>query len=61
MNEHFQEYLRRIHEAGRMPNEQVIDTTDASPRGRPLAFDSTAGDHFRSRPFRNAAVGQGEM
>jgi hypothetical protein len=37
MNEHVKEYLRRIHHAGGMPTEQAIDTTDASPRGRPLA------------------------
>ena len=37
MNEHVQEYLRRIHHAGGVPTEQAIDTTDASPRSRPVA------------------------
>ena len=37
MNELVEEYLCRIHHAGGMPTEQAIDTTDASPRGRPLA------------------------
>ena len=37
MNEHVEEYLRRIHHAGGMPTEQAIDTTDASPRSRPVA------------------------
>jgi hypothetical protein len=37
MNELVEEYLRRIHQAGGLPTEQAIDTTDALPRGRPLA------------------------
>jgi hypothetical protein len=37
MNEHVQEYLRRIHEASGVPTEQAIDAADGSPRGRPLA------------------------
>jgi hypothetical protein len=37
MNEHVEEYLRRIHQAGGVPTKQAIDTTDASPRSRPLA------------------------
>ena len=59
MNEHVQGYVRRIHEATGMANEQAIDAADASPRSRALALDSTPGGHFRSRPFRNAAVGAG--
>ena len=35
-NDLVEEYLRRIHHAGGMPTEQSIDTTDASPRSRPL-------------------------
>jgi hypothetical protein len=56
-----EEYLRRIHEAGGVPAEQAIDTTDASPRSRPLA-PSTApraavsGVHFITPPSR-----QGKM
>jgi len=34
MNERVQEYLRRSHETGWVPNELAIDTADASPRGR---------------------------
>jgi hypothetical protein len=37
MNELVEEYLRRIHQAGGVPTEQAIDTTDASPRSRALA------------------------
>jgi hypothetical protein len=37
MNEHVEEYLRRIHHAGGMPTERALDTTDASPRSRPVA------------------------
>jgi hypothetical protein len=37
MNELVEEYLRRIHQASGLPTEQAIDTTDASPRTRPLA------------------------
>jgi hypothetical protein len=36
MNELVEKYLRRIRRAGGMPTEQTIDSTDASPRGRPL-------------------------
>ena len=36
MNELVEEYLRRIHQAGGVPTEQAIDTTDASPRSHPL-------------------------
>ena len=32
-----EEYLRRIHNAGGVPTEQAINTTDASPHSRPLA------------------------
>jgi hypothetical protein len=37
MNEVVEEYLRRIHQAGGLPTEQAIDTTDALPRSRALA------------------------
>jgi hypothetical protein len=37
MNEHVEEYLRRIHRPGGVPIEQAIDTTDTSPRSRALA------------------------
>jgi hypothetical protein len=37
MNEHVDEYLRRIHQASGVPTKQAIDTTDASPSSRPLA------------------------
>ena len=36
-NDLVEEYLRRIHQAGGVPTEQAIDTTDASPRGSALA------------------------
>jgi hypothetical protein len=55
MNELVQEYLRRIHHAGRVPTEQAIDAADGSPRSRPLALDSTPG----GRSFHNAAVRAG--
>ena len=56
MNEHVQEYVRRIHEATGMPNEQAIDAADASPRSRALALDSTPGGQLRDLPFHNAAA-----
>jgi hypothetical protein len=56
MNEHVEEYQRHIHQAGGLPTEQAIDTTDASPRSRPLAPRWHPGGRFRSRPFRNDAV-----
>ena len=37
MNVLVEEYLRRIHHAGGVPTEHAMDTTDASPRSRPLA------------------------
>jgi hypothetical protein len=37
MNELVVEHLRRIHHAGGVPTEHAMDTTDASPRSRPLA------------------------
>src|ERR1700683_4357365 len=56
-NELVEEYLRRIHQAGGVPSEQAIDTSDASPRARILAvFDSAPGGRFRGCPFHNAAV-----
>ena len=61
MNEHFQEYVRRIREATGVPGEQAVDAADASPRSRALALDSTPGGHLRGLPFHNAASGQGEM
>ena len=52
-----EEYLRRIHETGGMPNEKAVDTVGASPRNRLLAiFDSPPTDRFRGCPFHNAAV-----
>ena len=59
MNEHVQEYVRRIHEASGVPNEQAADAADASPRSRALALGSTPGGHLRGLPFRNAAVRAG--
>ena len=51
------EYLRRIHQAGGLPSEQAIDSTDAPPRARILAlFDCGPGVRFRGCPFHNAAV-----
>jgi hypothetical protein len=61
MNEHVQEYVRRIREASGVPSEQAIDAADASPRSRALALDSTPGGHLRGLPFHNAAVRAGEM
>jgi AcrR family transcriptional regulator len=56
-NDLVEEYLRRIHEAGGVPNEQALDATDGSPRSRLLAiFDSTPGGRVRGCPFHNAAV-----
>jgi AcrR family transcriptional regulator len=56
-NDLVEEYLRRIHQAGGVPSEQAIDSTDASPRARMLAvFDSAPGGRFRGCPFHNAAV-----
>ena len=52
-----EEYLRRIHETGGMPNEKALDAPGASPRNRLLAiFDSPPTDRFRGCPFHNAAV-----
>jgi AcrR family transcriptional regulator len=52
-----EEYLRRIHEGGGMPNEKALDTIDATARNRLLAiFDSPPADRFRGCPFHNAAV-----
>ena len=56
-NDLIEEYLRRIHHAGGMPSEQVIDTADASPRSRtpaPSIAPRTAvsGVHFITPPSR---------
>jgi AcrR family transcriptional regulator len=52
-----EEYLRRIHETGGMPNEKALEASDVSPRNRLLAiFDSPPSDRFRGCPFHNAAV-----
>src|ERR1700739_1870295 len=50
-----EEYLRRIHDTGGMPNEKALDTLGASPHNRLLAiFDSPPADRFRGCPFHNA-------
>ena len=59
MNEHVQEYVRRIREASGVPDEQAIDAVGASPRSRALALDGTPGGHLRGLPFHNAAVRAG--
>jgi hypothetical protein len=59
MNEHVEEYLRRIHQAGGVPTKQAIDTTYASRAAAHWPLDSTPGGRFRSRPFHNAAVEAG--
>ena len=52
-----EEYLRRIHDSGGMPNEKALDTVGASPRNRLLAiFDGLPTKRFRGCPFHNAAV-----
>ena len=52
MNEVVEEYLRRIHQAGGLPTEQAIDTTDALPRSRALAPSiASRAARFRSRPI----------
>src|ERR1700742_1495388 len=52
-----EEYLRRIHETGGMPNEKALDTVDSTPRNRLLAiFDGAPADRIRGCPFHNAAV-----
>jgi AcrR family transcriptional regulator len=52
-----EEYLRRIHEAGGMPNEKTLEAPGVTPRNRLLAiFDSPPSDRFRGCPFHNAAV-----
>jgi hypothetical protein len=61
MNELVEEYLRRIHQAGGVPTEQAIETTDASPRSTPLAPSiapraAVSGVHFTTPLSR-----QGEM
>lgn len=61
MNEHVQEYVRRIHEASGVPNKQAIDAADASPRSRAPALDGRLGGHLRGLPFHNAAVRAGRM
>lgn len=61
MNEHVQEYVRRIREASGVPGEQATDAAAASPRSRALALDSTPGGHLGGLPFHDAAVRAGEM
>jgi AcrR family transcriptional regulator len=52
-----EEYLRRIHETGGMPNERALERPCESPRGRLLAiFDNPPADRIRGCPFHNAAV-----
>ena len=52
-----EEYLRRIHDTGGMPNEKALSAVDATARNRLLAiFDSPPADRFRGCPFHNAAV-----
>jgi hypothetical protein len=48
MSEVVEQYLRRIHHAGGMPTEQAIDTTDASPRSRPLPPRQHSGRPFQA-------------
>ena len=46
-----EEYLRRIHDTGGMPNEKALDTPGASPRNRLLAiFTNTSSSSFRGSP-----------
>jgi hypothetical protein len=62
MNEPVEEYLRRIHQAGGVPTEQAIDTTDASPCSPPTGPSIapraavSAAVHLTTPPSR-----QGEM
>ena len=52
-----EEYLRRIHDTGGMPNEKALAAVNATARNRLLAiFDSPPADRFRGCPFHNAAV-----
>ena len=62
MNELVEEYLRRIHQAGGVPTEQAIETTDASPRSTPLA-PSIAPRAATSAafPFTTPVLRQGGM
>ena len=55
MNEHVQEYVRRIHETSGVPSEPAIDAVDASPRSRALALASTPHGHLRRLPFHDNA------
>ena len=61
MNELVEEYLRGIHHAGGVPTEQAIDTTDASPRSRALALDSTRAAISAAVPFTTPLSRLGEM
>jgi hypothetical protein len=61
MNELVEEYLPRIHHARGMPTEQAIDTTDASPRSRPVAPSialraAVSGVHFITPPSRQCEM-----
>ena len=61
MNELVEEYLRRIHQAGGVPTEQAIDTTElaAQPRTGPSIAPRTAVS--AAVPFTTPPSRQGEM
>ena len=62
MNELVEEYLHRIHQAGGMPTEQAIDTTDVSPRSRALAPSiAPRAVICAAFPFATPLSWQGEM
>ena len=62
MNELVEEYLRRIHQAGGVPNEQAIDAADASPRSRALAPSIAPRAAVSAAvPFTTPPSGRGEM
>src|ERR1700735_2771205 len=53
MNEHVQDYVRRVHEASEGPCDLAIDAADASPRRRARALDSAPGlPSLRPSPSR---------
>jgi hypothetical protein len=58
-NELVAEHLGPLHEAGGVSTEPAIGTTDASPRSRALALDSTpavSGVHFTTPPSREGKM-----